>query len=191
MTACQSGSLAEAGSATTAKSTGSTTGTATPTRSQILPSMFPCSGVRRTTTPTSGSTMPGTGSTTVAVAIFSPLTSPIATTRRDCLLVTPSTHGDSTWSLAAAMRSLVAPAVCAGGFDWLRGFLNQCSGCHIDFIPVHWYGGANYEHWSLRTGSTASALLAVAGQCGLLRYAAFSACFFRNLSVLTLESVPR
>lgn len=41
---------------------------------------------------------------------------------------------------------LGAPAVSAAGLNWLQGFLNQCSGCHIDFVPVHWYGGAAYEH---------------------------------------------
>ncbi|KAJ3494737.1 hypothetical protein NLG97_g3885 [Lecanicillium saksenae] len=46
----------------------------------------------------------------------------------------------------AGHAQLGAPAVSAGGFDWLQQFLNQCQGCHIDFIPVHWYGGANYEH---------------------------------------------
>ena len=26
------------------------------------------------------------------------------------------------------------------GLDWLKPFLEQCSGCPIDFVPVHWYG---------------------------------------------------
>lgn len=46
----------------------------------------------------------------------------------------------------AGHAQLGAPAISAAGFDWLQQFLNQCQGCHIDFIPIHWYGGANYEH---------------------------------------------
>ena len=26
------------------------------------------------------------------------------------------------------------------GLDWLRPFLQQCAGCPISFVPVHWYG---------------------------------------------------
>ena len=26
------------------------------------------------------------------------------------------------------------------GLDWLKPFLEQCSGCAISFVPVHWYG---------------------------------------------------
>ncbi|KAK3181589.1 hypothetical protein K4F52_007144 [Lecanicillium sp. MT-2017a] len=40
---------------------------------------------------------------------------------------------------------LGAPAVSNGGYDWLRQFLDQCSGCHIDFIPVHWYNDHRLE----------------------------------------------
>ena len=29
------------------------------------------------------------------------------------------------------------------GLDWLKPFLQQCSGCPIDFAPVHWYGCNN------------------------------------------------
>lgn len=46
---------------------------------------------------------------------------------------------------------LGAPAVSNGGFGWLQDFLNQCQGCHLDFIPVHWYGDhsqeADFENW--------------------------------------------
>ncbi|KAL5118487.1 hypothetical protein ACEQ8H_003663 [Pleosporales sp. CAS-2024a] len=38
---------------------------------------------------------------------------------------------------------LGAPAVTGGqsGWDWLDGFFAAChGGCHVDFIPVHWYG---------------------------------------------------
>lgn len=26
------------------------------------------------------------------------------------------------------------------GLDWLKPFFQQCSGCPIDFVPIHWYG---------------------------------------------------
>ena len=29
------------------------------------------------------------------------------------------------------------------GLDWLKPFLQQCSGCPISFAPVHWYGCSN------------------------------------------------
>ncbi|KJA23184.1 glycoside hydrolase family 128 protein [Hypholoma sublateritium FD-334 SS-4] len=37
---------------------------------------------------------------------------------------------------------LGAPAVSSGstGLPWLSAFLAACSGCTIDFIPLHWYG---------------------------------------------------
>jgi len=37
---------------------------------------------------------------------------------------------------------LGAPAVSSApsGKTWLSQFLQQCSGCTIDFIPIHWYG---------------------------------------------------
>lgn len=25
------------------------------------------------------------------------------------------------------------------GLDWLREFMDQCDGCNVDFICVHWY----------------------------------------------------
>ncbi|ATY59950.1 Glycoside superfamily [Cordyceps militaris] len=46
----------------------------------------------------------------------------------------------------AGRARLGAPAVSAAGLDWLQAFLDQCGGCHVDFVPVHWYGGAAYEH---------------------------------------------
>ncbi|XWX02060.1 hypothetical protein V2A60_010092 [Cordyceps javanica] len=46
----------------------------------------------------------------------------------------------------AGHAQLGAPAVSAAGLNWLQDFLRQCNGCHIDFVPVHWYGGATYEH---------------------------------------------
>jgi len=47
---------------------------------------------------------------------------------------------------ASGNVKLGAPAVSSSenpgqGLDnWLKPFLQQCSGCVIDFIPVHWYG---------------------------------------------------
>ncbi|KAM3413974.1 hypothetical protein BST61_g10640 [Cercospora zeina] len=37
---------------------------------------------------------------------------------------------------------LGGPAVTSSetGKAWLRSFLEQCTGCNIDFIPIHWYG---------------------------------------------------
>lgn len=41
---------------------------------------------------------------------------------------------------------LGAPAVTNGGYYWISDFLNQCQGCQIDFVPVHWYDKAwNFE----------------------------------------------
>jgi hypothetical protein len=36
---------------------------------------------------------------------------------------------------------LGSPAVTNGpqGLEWTKEFLNQCSGCQIDFVPIHWY----------------------------------------------------
>jgi len=37
---------------------------------------------------------------------------------------------------------LGAPAVTSApsGIPWLQQFFSACSGCQIDFIPIHWYG---------------------------------------------------
>lgn len=46
---------------------------------------------------------------------------------------------------------LGAPAVSNGGWNWISQFMNQCSGCQIDFIPVHWYNQwwqeDDFERW--------------------------------------------
>lgn len=51
----------------------------------------------------------------------------------------------------AGRARLGAPAVSNGGYGWLQDFLNQCQGCNIDFVPVHWYNGASqegdFENW--------------------------------------------
>lgn len=44
--------------------------------------------------------------------------------------------------LAANGVKLGAPAVSGAswGRDWLVSFMQACTGCTIDFIPLHWYG---------------------------------------------------
>lgn len=44
--------------------------------------------------------------------------------------------------LAASGIKLGAPAVsgATAGRDWLVAFMKACTGCTIDFIPLHWYG---------------------------------------------------
>lgn len=39
---------------------------------------------------------------------------------------------------------LGSPAVTNGpsGMKWLKEFLGLCTGCRIDFIPIHWYDSA-------------------------------------------------
>ncbi|KAJ6492505.1 hypothetical protein C8R47DRAFT_1176741 [Mycena vitilis] len=47
--------------------------------------------------------------------------------------------------LAAKGFKLATPAVTNGGaptgLAWLDSFLANCTGCHYDYIAVHWYGG--------------------------------------------------
>ncbi|KAJ3494304.1 hypothetical protein NLG97_g4170 [Lecanicillium saksenae] len=56
------------------------------------------------------------------------------------------------WMEPYAPRArLGAPAVSNDGWDWITQFLNQCQGCHIDFIPIHWYNPDSlewdFENW--------------------------------------------
>lgn len=49
----------------------------------------------------------------------------------------------------AGQASLGAPAVSNGpnGIAWLKQFMKLCTGCWIDFVPIHWYGQAtNYGY---------------------------------------------
>jgi hypothetical protein len=43
----------------------------------------------------------------------------------------------------AGQAKLGAPAVTNGGppsgLTWLEGFISDCVGCQIDFVPIHWY----------------------------------------------------
>ncbi|KAM0484483.1 hypothetical protein ACHAPX_001909 [Trichoderma viride] len=40
---------------------------------------------------------------------------------------------------------LGAPSVSNDGYNWLSQFLQACSGCNIDFIPIHWYNDHTQE----------------------------------------------
>ncbi|KUJ17801.1 uncharacterized protein LY89DRAFT_645461 [Mollisia scopiformis] len=55
------------------------------------------------------------------------------------------------WIMPFAGRAaLGAPAIsnAASGLVWLRNFLGACSGCQIDFVPIHWYDSAtNFEYF--------------------------------------------
>eukprot|EP01111_Echinosteliopsis_oligospora_P004319 TRINITY_DN1691_c0_g1_i1.p1 TRINITY_DN1691_c0_g1~~TRINITY_DN1691_c0_g1_i1.p1 ORF type:complete len:268 (+),score=54.44 TRINITY_DN1691_c0_g1_i1:103-906(+) len=44
----------------------------------------------------------------------------------------------------AGKYQLGAPAVTSApsGIPWLQQFFQACSGCRIDFIPIHWYGSS-------------------------------------------------
>jgi len=50
----------------------------------------------------------------------------------------------------AGKAYLEAPAVTNSppGMKWLKEFLSLCTGCHIDFVPIHWYDSAtNIEYF--------------------------------------------
>jgi hypothetical protein len=57
--------------------------------------------------------------------------------------------------LHASGIRLGAPAVTSApsGRQWLSDFLNACTGCTIDFVPIHWYGsgvGGFYDYiWAM------------------------------------------
>jgi hypothetical protein len=47
---------------------------------------------------------------------------------------------------------LGAPAVSNDGYDWLYNFMKvDCSDCHIDFVPIHWYNDhtlfSDFQGW--------------------------------------------
>ncbi|CZR68368.1 uncharacterized protein PAC_18267 [Phialocephala subalpina] len=66
----------------------------------------------------------------------------------------------------AGQAYLGAPAVSNGGsgLPWLTQFLTLCTGCHIDFIPIHWYDKAtNVPYFKAYIGSAK----AVAGSLNL------------------------
>ncbi|KAK2614910.1 hypothetical protein N8I77_001699 [Diaporthe amygdali] len=43
----------------------------------------------------------------------------------------------------AGQARLGAPAVSNDGRQWMTQFLDKCSDCTIDFIPIHWYNPAS------------------------------------------------
>jgi hypothetical protein len=53
----------------------------------------------------------------------------------------------------AGQAKLGAPSVSNSetpgmGLDWLETFLNKCSDCTIDFIPIHWYAeSGDFEYF--------------------------------------------
>lgn len=46
----------------------------------------------------------------------------------------------------AGRAKLGAPSVSNDGWDWITQFMDQCQGCHIDFIPIHWYNPFSLVH---------------------------------------------
>ncbi|KAG8703996.1 hypothetical protein FRC08_002516 [Ceratobasidium sp. 394] len=74
----------------------------------------------------------------------------------------PAAEAASLWKqyiqpLHASGIRLGAPAVTSApsGRQWLSDFLKACTGCTIDFIPIHWYGsgvGGFYDYiWSIHS----------------------------------------
>ena len=66
-----------------------------------------------------------------------------------CMSISSAVSGYQTWMnpLAGSVQ-LGAPAVTNGigtgiGLDYLATFIKNCAGCHIDFVPIHWYGDAS------------------------------------------------
>ena len=60
--------------------------------------------------------------------------------------VSAAVAGYKQWMdpLAGTVK-LGAPAVTNGegsgiGLSYLQSFLSECTGCTIDFVPIHWYG---------------------------------------------------
>ncbi|GIZ48774.1 hypothetical protein CKM354_001182100 [Cercospora kikuchii] len=61
-----------------------------------------------------------------------------------CMTVEEAVEAYRTYisPLKAQGFRLGGPAVTSSetGKAWIRSFLQQCTGCNIDFIPIHWYG---------------------------------------------------
>lgn len=49
----------------------------------------------------------------------------------------------------AGRVALGAPQVTNGpsGLPWLQSFLSLCTGCQIDFVPIHWYEGNSGQNF--------------------------------------------
>jgi hypothetical protein len=49
----------------------------------------------------------------------------------------------------AGKAQLGSPAVTNGGgtmgLTWLSNFFDACTGCQIDFVPIHWYNGGTAD----------------------------------------------
>lgn len=43
----------------------------------------------------------------------------------------------------AGKAKLSAPAVSNDGYAWMTEFLDVCTNCTIDFVPIHWYNPVN------------------------------------------------
>jgi len=56
-------------------------------------------------------------------------------------------------SMAGVLLGAPAVSSAATGRPWLSSFLAACTGCTIDFVPLHWYGtgvGNFYDYiWSM------------------------------------------
>ncbi|KAK0114834.1 hypothetical protein ONS96_013317 [Cadophora gregata f. sp. sojae] len=62
-----------------------------------------------------------------------------------CMSPKDAANAYRTFMVPFAGRAyLGAPAVTNGpsGMKWLKEFLSLCTGCHIDFVPIHWYDSA-------------------------------------------------
>jgi len=66
---------------------------------------------------------------------------------QSCMSPAAAAEAYMKWMMPyAANFSLGAPAVtngpAPGGLAWLSKFLNLCTKCKIDFVPIHWYDRA-------------------------------------------------
>ena len=49
-------------------------------------------------------------------------------------------HGSGNVKLGSPAVSSSETPGAMQGLAWLQSFLQQCDGCQIDFVPIHWYG---------------------------------------------------
>ncbi|KAF2091302.1 glycoside hydrolase family 128 protein, partial [Saccharata proteae CBS 121410] len=67
-----------------------------------------------------------------------------------CMDVATAVSAWKTWMEPfAGQVKLGAPGVTNGGapmgITWLQQFLGNCTACHIDFVPIHWYYDCSTE----------------------------------------------
>lgn len=68
---------------------------------------------------------------------------------QSCMNVSTAVAAYQKWmNPLKGLVSLGAPAVTNGigtliGLDYLKTFIKNCTGCQIDFVPIHWYGDAS------------------------------------------------